>query len=169
MPLHRARPLLLLLIVGCAVADAFSAPPAGATPPRPPLDLRVVLLETPRPGRDVPFAIEVTPLVPGEQLIVTIAPPADAPLVRGRRTETRRDLASGHAQRFTGALRVPPGRRRYVYVRAELVTAGGARYTRGEHLVVLAGPLAAPDPAARTVRDGTGGVLVEYDGARGGR
>lgn len=169
MPLHRARArrVAVLTLAGCALGVA--APPAGATPPRPPLDLRIVLLETPLPGRDVPFTIEVTPLVPGEQLHVTIAPPTDTPLARGRRHETRRDPAPGRVQRFAGAVRVPPGRRRYVYVRAELVTAAGHRYTRGEHLVVLAGPLAAPDPASRLAADGRGGTVVEYEAARGRR
>ena len=170
MPLHRARAhrAATLLLAGCSLLVVF-APPAGATPPRPPLDLRLVLLETPRPGRDVPFTIEVTPLVPGEQLHLTIAPPADTPLARGRRHETRRDLTPGRTQRFEGALRVPPGRRRYVYVRAELVTAAGRRYTRGENLVVLAGPLAVPDPASRSASDGRGGAVVEYDAGRGQR
>ena len=54
-------------------------------------------------------------------------------------------------------------------MRAELVTANGRRYTRGEHLVVLAGPLAEPDPVPRIVPDGQGGTLVEFDAARGPR
>ena len=66
-------------------------------------------------------------------------------------------------------MRVPPGRRRYVYVRAELVTAAGRRYTRGENLVVVAGPLAVPDPVSRIGSDGKGGAVVEYDAARGRR
>lgn len=168
MPLHRARPLFATLLLALVALTALLIP-AGATPPRPPLELRVVLLETPRPGRDTPFAVEVTPLLPGAELRLTVAPAADVALVRGRRVEVRRDVAPGRGQRFEGALRVPPGRRHHVYVRAELVTANGRRYTRGEHLVVLAGPLAEPDPVPRIVPDGQGGTLVEFDAARGPR
>jgi hypothetical protein len=168
MLLPRARAIrALVLVTACALAACVS--PATATPPQPPLDLRLVLLETPRPGRDVPFAVEVTSLVPAGQLRLSIAPPGDVALVRGRRLMTWRDIAPGQAHRFEGALRVPPGRRRFVYVRAEITTPGGRRYTRGEHLVVLAGPLAVPDPVARTVSDGRGGMLVEYDGTKAAR
>lgn len=176
MPLHRARVrrvvapvLVLILVLVCGALAMITAAPVLATPPRPPLDLRIVLLEAPPPGRDVSFAIEVTPLIPGAELRVSIVPPADVSLVRGRRIDTRRDLAPGRLQRFEAAVRVPPGRRRHVYVRAELVTAGGRRYTRGEHLVVLAGALVSPDPAVRVVPDGRGGTLVEHEAARGNR
>lgn len=172
MPLHRARPHRIgapVVAIGIAILAAVvpTTRPAEATPPRPPIDLRLVLLDTPRPGRDVPFAVEATPLLPASELRLTIAPPRDVALVRGRGAESRRDVAPGRAQRFEGALRVPPGRRHFVYVRAELVTASGRRYSRGEHLVVLAGALAVPDPVARTMPDGRGGTLVEYDAAPG--
>ena len=169
MPLHRARlPLVALLAAGALALLATLATDTAATPPRPPLDLRLVLLETPRPGHEVPFAVEVTPLHPdGGEVRLTITPPGDVPLVRGRRSEVRRDVARGRTQRFEGALRVPPGKRRFVYVRAELVTPAGRRYTSGGHLVVLAGPPDTPDPVERVVPDGRGGTLVEYDAARG--
>ena len=57
MPLHRARPLFATLLLALVALTALLIP-AGATPPRPPLELRVVLLETPRPGRDTPFAVD---------------------------------------------------------------------------------------------------------------
>jgi hypothetical protein len=142
---------------------------ARATPPQPPLELRLVLLEPPVPGRAVPFAVEITPGIPAARLEVAISPPRDVALVRGSARATRRDVAPGRLLRFDGSLAVPPGRRHHVYVRAELVTAGGRRYTRGEHLVVLAGPLLVPDPVARTVSDGRGGTLVEYEAGAGSR
>jgi len=168
MPLPRARALAALPTAIAFTLVLLPALPrhAHATPPQPPLELRLVLLDTPVPGRAVPFAIEVTPGIPAARLNVTIDPPRDVALVRGARRSTRSDVARGRAHRFEGALTVPPGRRRHVYVRAELVTAGGRRYTRGEHLVVLAGPLATPDPVARTVSDGRGGTLVEFEGER---
>ena len=165
---QRARAGRFLVSALVSALALLPVPLAHATPPRSPIDLRVTLLETPRPGRDVPFAIEATPLLPGAELKVTIAPPRDVALVRGRPNESRRDVAPGRTQRFDGAVRVPPGRRHYVYVRAELVTREGRRYVQGQHLVVLAGPLATPDPQGRIVPDGRGGTLVEYDAARPG-
>lgn len=168
MPLPRARALAAPpAVIACTLVLLAALPPnARATPPSPPLELRLVLPERPVPGRAVPFAIEVTPGIPAARLSVTIAPPRDVALVRGTRRSTRSDVARGRAHRFEGALSVPPGRRHHVYVRAELLTAGGHRYTRGEHLVVLAGPLATPDPVPRTVSDGRGGRLVEFEGGR---
>jgi hypothetical protein len=166
MPLPRARSLAAVLAgsvwVLALVADFPGS--AHATPPQPPLDLRLVLLETPVPGRPVPFAVEVTPGIPADRLTVTVVPRRDAVLVRGPARWSRAAVAAGRSHRLEGALRVTPGRRHHVYVRAEIVTPAGHRYTRGEHLVVLAGPLAVPDPPARTVADGRGGTLVEYDG-----
>ena len=163
--LRRARTLVPVLL---AQALAPCPRPAGATPPQPPLDLRVVLLETPAPGKPVAYAIDVTPLLPAERLRVRVVPPRDVALaVPGDTLRFASDLAPGHARRFTGTLRVPPGRRRYVYVRAEIETASGRTWSRGEHLVVLAGAPLEPDPVARSRADGRGGALVEYDGQSG--
>ena len=163
MQRHRAR---VSLVFATLALLAFLPRPALATPPRPPLDLDVRLLETPAPGRPVRYAIEVTPLVPVERVRVFVVPPPGVDLASGApRATLMRDLAPGRARRLEGTLRVPPGRRHYVYVRAEATTASGRTWTRGAHLVVLAGPLAVPDPPQRVVSDGRGGSVVEFDGA----
>lgn len=143
------------------------ASPARATPPRPPLDLDLVVLESPVPGRPVPFAIVVTPLVPAERLRLRIVPPGDVALARGDTLSLVTDVVPGRAHRFEGAFRLPPGLRRHVYVRAEITTVGGTTWTRGGDFDLLAGPPSRPEPAGRIRPDGRGGSLVEYDGAGG--
>lgn len=152
-----------------AAASAFLAAscipwPVAATPPQPPLELRLVLLESPRPGRTVGFAIEATALVPAERLRLRLTLPRDVTLARGDSLATVADPMPGRPHRFEGAFRLPPGQRRHVRVRAEIVTPGGATWTRGAHLELLAGMPATPDPVGRAVPDGRGGTLVEYDG-----
>ena len=52
-----------------------------------------------------------------------------------------------------------------IYVRATMETPDGHRYTRGENLVLLAGPSREAVPVRRVRPDGKGGEVVEYDGA----
>jgi hypothetical protein len=165
MPRRRARTLAL---VSALLTLAATPHPLGATPPQPPLELRLVLEETPRPGHPIPYAIEVTSLVPAERLRLRIVPRGGVSLARGDTLSTVTEVAPGRAHRFAGAFRIPPGLRRHVYVRAEITTAGGHVWTRGEHFVLLAGPPVVPDVIGRTVSDGRRGSLIEYDGASPG-
>lgn len=161
--MHQRRARILTPLAILALLAALPRPVA-ATPPRPPLELVLRLLEDPVPGRPVRYAIEVTPLVPVERLRIRVLPPRGVELASGDTATTVRDVPRGQARRFEGSLRVPPGRRHWVRVSAEATTSSGHTWTRGEHLVILAGPLAVPDPPQRVVPDGRGGSVVEFDG-----
>ena len=155
----------LLAPVALFVALASSRLPAGATPPQPPLDLRLVLLEAPAPDRVTPFAIEVVPLVQAERVRVRIVAPRGVALASpGDTLLLAGDVAPGQARRWTSAVRVSPGRRHDVRVRVEITTPAGITWSRGDHLVLLVGPLLVPDPVARPGTDGHGGAVLEYDG-----
>jgi hypothetical protein len=162
---RRARTLAPALVLA---ALATIVPPAVATPPEPPVELRLVLLETPAPGRPTPFAIEVTPRVPAGRMRVRVVAPRDVALAApGDTLLLAGETGIGQSRRWTGTARVPPGRRRFVYVRVEMDTPSGRTWSRGASLEFLAGPLLVPDPVAHARADGRGGTLVEYDGAAG--
>jgi hypothetical protein len=140
------------------------APIAHATPPSPPLEFEVRALAVPVPGRPTPFVVEVAPLVPGETLRLRVVLPSDATLTRGDTLTVAPAPAVGERARFEFAVSIPSGVRRYVYVRAELVTATGRRITRGQNLVLVAGPLLVPDAVGRVVPAGGGESGLVYDG-----
>ncbi len=150
---------LALLLAGTLVSRS------PATPPSPPLDFLITLLESPRPGRPVPFAVEVRPLVDGERLRIRIVVPRDCSLVGGDTLRHVPRPAAGRTERLEYAVRIPPGLRRQVYVRAELETPGGHVYTRGENLILLAGEPREPPIRPRMVPDGRGGQGLSFDGS----
>lgn len=135
-----------------------------ATPPSPPLELTLTTLETPRPGRPVRFSVEVKPLVPAELVRVRVVPPRDCALVEGDTLLPIVGPPPQRTERLDYAIRIPSGLRRYVYVRAELLTPGGVVYMRGENLVLLAGEPLEPQVVARPVSDGHGGMTLSFDG-----
>jgi hypothetical protein len=169
MTRHRPRayaPLIPRFVLAALFAAAcFAVRAAHATPPSPQLDLDVTPLSAPVPGRPVTFAVEVTPLVEGETIRIRVRPPADCALTSGDTLLVVRAPAQGETRRFEYAIAIPSGVRRYVYVRADLVTASGRHITRGKNLVLVAGPLLVPDVAPRVVSRGAGESGLEFDGA----
>src|SRR5262249_27619822 len=124
---HPAGPWVLL--AACAIGMVS---PAAATPPQPPLDFDLRALEAPTPGRPVPCAVTVTPRALGESLKLRIVLPRDCALVDGDTLRIGPAPSVGEPRRFDFSVRVPPGLRRYIYVRAELTTPSGHVWTRGQ-------------------------------------
>jgi hypothetical protein len=158
MPLRIRLAFALTLSLG-AVAPRF----AWATPPSPPIDFVLSVQPGNGSGGPVPFSVEVVPLIPGASLTIEVDPATDVQVSGGL---LRRTLTSPQAfarTRLDFAARLPRGLLRRVYVRATLVTADGARYTRGENLALLDGPRLDPEPQFRLVDDGRGGRLAAYD------
>ncbi len=168
MTRHRPRAFALsspIALFAClVVAACFFAPGAGATPPSPQLELAVEPLAVPVPGRPVPFVVEVEPLVEGETLRIRVRPPGDVRLLGGDTLIVVPAPPLGQKARFEYSVAIPSGVRRYVHVRAELVTASGRRITRGKNLVLTAGPLLVPDAVPRVQALGDGEQGVVYDG-----
>jgi len=168
MTRHRQRaraprspiPFLAAIVLGAC----FAVGTARATPPSPQLEFEVTALAVPVPGRPVPFAVEVRPLVAGETLRIRVLPPADCALTSGDTLVVLPAPAKDEAARFTYSITIPSGVRRYVYVRAELVTATGRRIVRGKNLVLVAGPLLVPDAVPRVVPLGSGESGLVFDG-----
>jgi len=166
--MHPARPISFVALAALALLCATLLPPANpafATPPSPPLDFTVRAIQAPRPGVPVDFIVEVTPRAACERLVVRVVLPADCGLTRGDTLRSVPAPAVGSTGRLDYSVRIPPGLTRRIYVRATMETPDGHRYTRGENLVLLAGPSREPVPARRVGPDGRGGEVVEYDGA----
>ena len=163
-PRAHALRIPLLVFVALLAGACFAVPGAFATPPQPLLDLDVTALSAPVPGRPVRFAVEVTPLAEGETIRIRVHPPADCALAGGDTLLVAPAPAKGEALPHEYTITIPSGVRRYVYVRAELVTASGRRITRGKNLVLLAGPLLVPDAVPRVEPAGKGESGLVYDG-----
>ncbi|MGH7725294.1 MAG: hypothetical protein ACREOU_07670 [Candidatus Eiseniibacteriota bacterium] len=165
MNVFRARGLKPATILGLALALAGTlVSRSPATPPSPPLEFSIELLESPRPGRPVRFAVVARPLVDAERLRIRVVTPRDCALVTGDTLSHRSHVSPGRTERLEYSVRIPSGLKRYVYVRAELETPGGHVYTRGENLVLLAGVPLFPEAQARPVPDGRGGTGLSFDG-----
>ncbi len=143
---------LRALALALAVAGAAGVRPAGATPPRSPIDLQVRLLDEAVPGRPLRFEVELEPLVAGERLRLRVRLPRGVELSGLDTLSLLADASAGTRHRLTGVLRGAPRARHHVALLAEL-DAPGRRDVHPWRGVLLAGRGAARAracPAARS-------------------
>ena len=170
--LRRPFPVISVLValgfaaLGLAPATAAAGGPPLTTPnsckPRPPVDVQIVALDGSAPAGIGRFRLDVTPRIPAREVRVRWFRSSERLLwVSGDSLASRRvGLETSHS--FQVALRVPDAGLETLHCQVEIVTESGQVWRRG------AGVALGPESVrsrGRSVPDGEGGHVVEFDAA----